>query len=112
MGMRWNPIVQALVWAALASPALPLPAAESLPLLLAETEQGQADVALYLVSEKLDGVRAFWDGQTLRTRKGHPIQRSVLVCRSDSRRSRSTASCGWARRVRAALWHRPSANAG
>jgi DNA ligase-1 len=36
--------------------------------------QGQADVALYLVSEKLDGVRAFWDGQALRTRKGHTIQ--------------------------------------
>ena len=72
--MRWNPIVQALTWAALASAALPLPAAETLPLLLAETEQGQTDVALYLVSEKLDGVRAFWDGQTLRTRNGNPIQ--------------------------------------
>lgn len=72
--MRAHPIVQSLVWAALFGTALPLPAAESLPLLLAETEQGQADVALYLVSEKLDGVRAFWDGQTLRTRKGHTIQ--------------------------------------
>ena len=72
--MRGNPIVQSLAWAALLGTALPLPAAESLPLLLAETEQGQADVALYLVSEKLDGVRAFWDGQALRTRKGHTIQ--------------------------------------
>lgn len=27
----------------------------------------------YLVSEKLDGVRAFWDGQTLRFRSGLPI---------------------------------------
>ncbi len=72
--MRAHPTVQSLVWAALFGTALPLPAAESLPLLLAETEQGQADVALYLVSEKLDGVRAFWDGQTLRTRKGHTIQ--------------------------------------
>mgnify|MGYP002369347096 CR=1 FL=1 len=73
MGIRWNPVVKALAWAALASPAMPLPAAEPLPLLLAETEQGQADVALYLVSEKLDGVRAYWDGQALRTRNGHPI---------------------------------------
>ncbi|MCQ1550072.1 MAG: DNA ligase [Candidatus Accumulibacter phosphatis] len=72
--MRAHPIVQSLAWAALLGTALPLPAAETLPLLLAETEQGQADVALYLVSEKLDGVRAFWDGQALRTRKGHTIQ--------------------------------------
>ena len=27
----------------------------------------------YLVSEKYDGVRAFWDGQRLRTRGGHTI---------------------------------------
>lgn len=72
--MRAHPIVQSLAWAALLGTALPLPAAETLPLLLAETEQGQADVALYLVSEKLDGVRAFWDGQALRTRNGHRIQ--------------------------------------
>ena len=72
--MRAHPIVQSLAWVALLGTALPLPAAETLPLLLAETEQGQADVALYLVSEKLDGVRAFWDGQALRTRKGHTIQ--------------------------------------
>jgi DNA ligase-1 len=31
------------------------------------------DTATYLVSEKLDGVRAFWDGQTLRFRSGLPI---------------------------------------
>lgn len=72
--MRAHPIVQSLAWVALLGTALPLPAAETLPLLLAETEQGQADVALYLVSEKLDGVRAFWDGQALRTRNGHRIQ--------------------------------------
>ncbi|MEF8698508.1 MAG: DNA ligase [Candidatus Accumulibacter sp. UW26] len=66
-------IVQALVWGVVASPLLPLQAVERLPLLLAESEQGEADVALYLVSEKLDGVRAFWDGQVLRTRNGHPV---------------------------------------
>jgi DNA ligase 1 len=71
--MRWNPIVQAMFLAAAASPAVLLQAAEPLPLLLAVAEQGQADVALYLVSEKLDGVRAFWDGQVLRTRNGNPI---------------------------------------
>ena len=50
-----------------------LAAAESMPLLLAETEQGQSDVSLFLVSEKLDGVRAFWDGTALRTRNGNTI---------------------------------------
>ena len=50
-----------------------LAAAESMPLLLAETEQGQSDVSLFLVSEKLDGVRALWDGTALRTRNGNTI---------------------------------------
>jgi len=71
--MRLNSIVQALLTAAMFTPALSLPAAEPPPLLLAGTEQGQADVALYLVSEKIDGVRAFWDGQALRTRSGNVI---------------------------------------
>ena len=71
--MRLNPIIQALLLAAMFTPALPLPAAEPIPLLLAGVEQGQADVALYLVSEKIDGVRAFWDGQVLRTRSGNVI---------------------------------------
>ena len=74
--MRLNPIVQALLTAAMSMPALSHPAAESLPLpplLLAGVEQGQADVALYLVSEKIDGVRAFWDGQVLRTRSGNLV---------------------------------------
>ena len=51
----------------------PLLAATSIPLLLAETEQGQSDVSLFLVSEKLDGVRAYWDGKALRTRNGNAI---------------------------------------
>jgi len=71
--MRWNSIVQALTLATAALAPVPLLANESLPLLLADTEHGQADVALYLVSEKLDGVRAFWDGQALRTRNGYVI---------------------------------------
>lgn len=32
-----------------------------------------ADLTDWLVSEKLDGVRAWWDGATLRTRTGRPI---------------------------------------
>ena len=71
--MRLNSIVQALLTAAMFTPAMCLPAADPPPLLLAGIDQGQADVAFYLVSEKLDGVRAFWDGQALRTRRGHAI---------------------------------------
>jgi DNA ligase-1 len=41
--------------------------------LLANVYHNQADVAQYLVSEKLDGVRAIWDGQTLRFRSGKEI---------------------------------------
>lgn len=40
------------------------------PLLLAKTAAKDVDPRAYLVSEKLDGVRAFWDGQRLRTRGG------------------------------------------
>jgi DNA ligase-1 len=71
--MRSTPTIQALLLATMLSPTPSLPSVEPLPLLLAGVEQGQADVALYLVSEKIDGVRTFWDGQVLRTRQGHPI---------------------------------------
>jgi DNA ligase-1 len=66
-------MVQALLLALIFTGALPAPAAEPLPLLLAETENGQADVTRYLVSEKYDGVRAYWDGQALLTRNGNTI---------------------------------------
>jgi DNA ligase 1 len=62
-----------LLLAAMNTASMPLPAIEHLPLLLAKEEQGQADVAFYLVSEKIDGIRAFWDGQMLHTRNGNAI---------------------------------------
>lgn len=43
------------------------------PLLLAQEMDAPVDPGLYLVSEKLDGVRAFWDGRTLRFRGGGPV---------------------------------------
>ncbi|HJW55016.1 MAG TPA: DNA ligase, partial [Burkholderiaceae bacterium] len=43
------------------------------PLLLAQTWSEGHDPAGYLVSEKLDGVRAYWDGKTLAFRSGRPI---------------------------------------
>lgn len=56
----------------LLAPALPH-AANAPGILLAEVYRDQADVSRYLVSEKLDGVRALWDGQTLRFRSGRKI---------------------------------------
>jgi DNA ligase 1 len=52
--------------------ATPAPA-----LMLAGFWSARHDPAAYLVSEKLDGVRAFWDGQTLRFRSGRPIAAPV-----------------------------------
>jgi DNA ligase-1 len=46
----------------------------SLPaLMLAKYWQADHDPAAFLVSEKLDGVRAFWDGRDLRFRSGRRI---------------------------------------
>ena len=66
-----------LLGALLLGVALALPvagsAAESPAILLAEVYRDQVDVTRYLVSEKLDGVRAIWDGSTLRFRSGKEI---------------------------------------
>ncbi|MBK9350960.1 MAG: DNA ligase [Sulfuritalea sp.] len=56
--------------------AWPVPAAaEALPppLLLAERYRDGIDVSNYWISEKLDGVRAVWDGRVLRFRSGNPV---------------------------------------
>ena len=54
--------------------------AEEVPrLLLAKDISRDVDVTRYLVSEKLDGVRAFWDGTTLRTRAGNDINAPAWI---------------------------------
>lgn len=58
-----------LVPLAAARPGAPPPPA----LMLAERHHAGIDPAAYWVSEKLDGVRAYWDGDTLRFRSGRPI---------------------------------------
>ena len=42
-------------------------------LLLAEVAEKNIDPSAYLVSEKLDGVRAIWDGKVLRFRSGQQV---------------------------------------
>jgi DNA ligase-1 len=54
--------------------AAAVPAQEPPALLLAETWRGGIDVSHYLASEKLDGVRAYWDGRRLRSRRGHEFR--------------------------------------
>ena len=50
------------------------PADTSVPpaLTLAKTYKGKIDITQYWVSEKLDGVRAYWNGLQLISRKGNP----------------------------------------
>ena len=62
-----------LLGLALALPMVSI-AAEPPAILLAEVYREQVDVTKYLVSEKLDGVRAIWDGNTLRFRSGKEIK--------------------------------------
>lgn len=42
-------------------------------ILLAQIYHDDIEVADYLVSEKLDGIRAYWDGQQFISRQGHLI---------------------------------------
>ena len=63
-----------LVFIALLALSPPLAAAgeAGVPsLLLAKTYREGIDLAQYWVSEKLDGVRAYWDGETLASRNGN-----------------------------------------
>ncbi|MEO7854082.1 MAG: DNA ligase [Rubrivivax sp.] len=65
-----------LAWLAAASGLAALPPAQAGPLwspLLAHEARAGIDPAGYLVSEKFDGVRALWDGTTLRFRSGRSI---------------------------------------
>ncbi|MDR2450782.1 MAG: DNA ligase [Candidatus Accumulibacter sp.] len=69
---RRSRLAACAAWAValLACAILPAGADEAPPLLLAETIGQDTEVSRYLVSEKLDGVRAFWDGHRLRARSG------------------------------------------
>ncbi len=49
------------------------PCAAAKDVLLAQIYSQGIDVKQYLVSEKLDGVRAIWDGKQLKSRKGNVI---------------------------------------
>ncbi len=56
-----------------AAALLPVARAAPRPLALANVYRDGTPLADYWVSEKLDGVRAYWDGTRLWTRNAHPI---------------------------------------
>ena len=68
---RWLRVL--LLGLALVLPTFPV-WAEAPAILLAGVYRQQVDVSRYLVSEKLDGVRAVWSGQDLRFRSGKIIR--------------------------------------
>jgi DNA ligase-1 len=55
------------------SGALALPRRDAAPLILASDAPEDPDPRGWLISEKLDGARAWWDGSRLRFRSGLPI---------------------------------------
>ena len=67
--------VLALLVAAAPITSTRVQAAEPVPptLLLAERYRDDIDVSRYWISEKLDGVRAIWDGKILQFRSGNPV---------------------------------------
>lgn len=68
-------VLMAVGWQATLAGELPVSDRTLTPpaLLLAQPFTAAIDVPRYLVSEKLDGVRAHWDGHTLRFRSGHVV---------------------------------------
>lgn len=74
-------------WLALLGGAITFPvsmpaAAAALPLLLAHEAGDDVDPAGWLVSEKLDGVRALWDGTRLRFRGGAVVEAPTWFTRA------------------------------
>jgi DNA ligase 1 len=74
MAKRTLLVVAGLVMGLSLSMAPAAVSAETAPaLILAEVYRNGIDPAGYWVSEKLDGVRAYWDGQRLYFRSGRPV---------------------------------------
>jgi DNA ligase-1 len=70
---------RSLVWCCCVWLSFACLADDRAPLMLANVYDAGADIDLsdYWVSEKLDGIRAYWDGSKLLTRAGHVIRTPV-----------------------------------
>ncbi len=73
MSARYSNPRRAIVAILLAVASFKSPAADAPALMHAKTWDGEADIAGWWMSEKMDGVRAYWTGSTLLTRLGNPI---------------------------------------
>ncbi len=62
-----------LIWLLIITPCHTLYSAEPPPLPLAHKYQKSIEIEQYWVSEKLDGVRAYWDGRELISKNGNPF---------------------------------------
>jgi DNA ligase-1 len=72
---RLTLLATALCWPLFAyQPSLAAPSPNTPDILLADSYKQGINPSAYLVSEKLDGVRAVWNGQTLTTRGGLVIK--------------------------------------
>lgn len=54
--------------------SFPPAGAKALEIMLPKVYEENLDISGWLVSEKLDGVRGYWDGTTLRSKNGIPFQ--------------------------------------
>ena len=75
MPLRFDPVRRALLISLSAAPFMPQAAHAGgpRPLMLAGVYRAGMSLQGWWVSEKYDGVRAYWDGQALWTRHGHRI---------------------------------------
>ncbi|MBI5899489.1 MAG: DNA ligase [Rhodocyclales bacterium] len=71
--LDWRGLACAFALLIAAPPTVSAAESTAPSLLLAERYRGGIDVPDYWISEKLDGVRAFWDGRVLRFRSGNPV---------------------------------------
>ncbi len=75
---RWRPIIQGILGVFLIffweAGAVPLQHGKNLTPELREKLEASTELSIYFVSEKLDGVRGYWDGEKLWTRQGYPIK--------------------------------------
>ena len=79
------------------------------PLLLAESWDNAADLSGWWMSEKLDGVRAYWDGKQFLSRQGNCLSRPGLVCRRAGGGSSRWRTLDRSQEVSANRQHRPPA---
>ena len=71
---------------------------KELPILLAHVWTDDHDPTGWWMSEKLDGVRAYWDGKQFLSRKNNIFYAPEWFSARDCRSTRSTANCGSAAR--------------